>query len=70
VLVEDNRCSISENSPLPHHLTMRDEELSEIDDVSFERLSTLLHQGVKGGFEDVALVKVESVVAGVSTLHP
>jgi hypothetical protein len=69
-LVEDNRCSISENSPLPRHLTTRDEELSGIDDVSFERLSTLLHQGVKGGFEDVALVKVESVVAGVSTLHP
>jgi hypothetical protein len=43
--------------------------LSEISDVSFEHLSTLLRQGVEGGFEDVALVKVGSVIAGVSTLH-
>jgi hypothetical protein len=30
---------------------------------------TLLCQGVKGGLEDVALVEVRCVVAGVSTLH-
>jgi hypothetical protein len=48
---------------------MREEELYEINDVSFKHLSTLLRQGVEGGFEDIALVKVGSVVAGVSTLH-
>jgi hypothetical protein len=37
--------------------------------VSFECLVTLLHQGVEGGLEDVALVEVGSVVFGVSTLH-
>jgi hypothetical protein len=31
--------------------------------------ATHLRQGVKGGLEDVALVKVGSVVAGVSALH-
>jgi hypothetical protein len=67
--VEDDRCSILENSPLSHHLTTREEELSEIGDVSFECLSTLLCQGVEGGFEDIALVEVRSVVARVSTLH-
>jgi hypothetical protein len=48
---------------------MREEELFEIGDVSFECLATLLHQGVEGGFEDVALVEVKSVIAGVSTIH-
>jgi hypothetical protein len=48
---------------------MREEELFEIGDVSFECLATLLRQGVKGGFEDVALVEVKSVIAGVSTIH-
>jgi hypothetical protein len=67
--VEHDRCSIPENSPLPCHLTTREEELSKIGDVSFERLSTLLRQGVECGFEDVALVEVGSIVAGVSTLH-
>jgi hypothetical protein len=43
--------------------------LSEIGDVSFKHLSTLLRQGVEDGFEDVALVEVGSVVVGVSTLH-
>jgi hypothetical protein len=68
-LVEDDRCSIPENNPLPHHFATQEEELSEIGNVSFERLSTLLHQGVEGEFEDVALVEVGSIVAGVSTLH-
>jgi hypothetical protein len=68
-LVEDDRCSIPKNSPLPHHFTTREEEVSEIGDVSFECLATLLYQGVEGGFEDVALVEVESIVARVSTLR-
>jgi hypothetical protein len=67
--VEDDRCSIPENSPLPRNFTTREEELSEIGDVSFERLSTLLRQGVYGGFQDVALVEVRSIVARLSTLH-
>jgi hypothetical protein len=48
---------------------MREEELFEISEVRFECLATLLHQGVEAGLEDVALVEVESIVAGVSTLH-
>jgi hypothetical protein len=68
-LVEDDQCSILENSPLPRHFITREEELSEISNVSFECLATLLHQGVEVGFEDVALVEVGSVAAGVSTLH-
>jgi hypothetical protein len=68
-LVEDDRCSIPENNPLPCHFTTREEELSKIGDVSFECLATLLHQGVEGGFEDVALVNVGSVVNKVSTHH-
>jgi hypothetical protein len=45
------------------------EELLKIGMVRFERLVTLLRQGVEGGFEDITLVEVRSVVAGVSTLH-
>jgi hypothetical protein len=51
------------------HFTTREEELFKIGAVRIERLATLLHQGVEGGLEDVALVEVGSVVAGVSTLH-
>jgi hypothetical protein len=67
--VEDDRCSIPENGALSRHLATREEELFEIGDVSFERLLTLLRQSVRGGFEDVTLVEVGSIVAGVSTLH-
>jgi hypothetical protein len=67
--VEDDRCCILKNSSLPRHLATREEELSEIDDVSFERLSTFLRQSIEGGFEDLTLVEVGSVVARVSTLH-
>jgi hypothetical protein len=35
--------------------------------VRFERLATLLCQGVEGWLEDVALVEVRSVVAGVNS---
>jgi hypothetical protein len=48
---------------------MREEELFEIGVVSFECLMTLLRQGVKGVLENLALVEVRLVVAGVSTLH-
>jgi hypothetical protein len=52
---------------MSHHFATREEELFTIGVVSFERLTTLLRQRVKGGFEDVALVEVRSIVAGVST---
>jgi hypothetical protein len=41
--MEDDQYSILENSPLPRHRATRGKELSEIGDVSFKRLSTLLH---------------------------
>jgi hypothetical protein len=59
-LVEDDRCSIPENSPLPHHFTTWEEELFKISAVSFERLVTLLRQGVEGKLEDVVFIKVTS----------
>jgi hypothetical protein len=68
-LVEDDQCSILENSPLSCDFAARGEELFKISTVSFECLVTLLRQGVKGRHEDVALVEVGSVVARVSTLH-
>jgi hypothetical protein len=48
---------------------MQEEELFEIGMVSFQSLATLFRQGVEGGLEDVVLVEVGFVVAGVSTLH-
>jgi hypothetical protein len=68
-LGEDNRHSVLENSPLSCHFTTRDEEFFKIGAVCFECLASFLRQGVEGGLEDVALVEVGSVVAGVSTLH-
>jgi hypothetical protein len=68
-LVEDDRCSVLENNPLSHHPTMRKEEPFKIGAVCFERLVTLLCQGLEGGLEDVALVEVVSIMARVSTLH-
>jgi hypothetical protein len=68
-LGEDDRHSVLENRPLSRHLVTRKEELFKIGAVCFEHLTTLLHQCVEGGLEDVALVEVGSVVAGVSTLH-
>jgi hypothetical protein len=68
-LIEDDRRSVLKNSPMSRHFTMRGEELFKIGAVRFERLTTLLREGVEGGFEDVALIKVRSVVARVSTLH-
>jgi hypothetical protein len=67
--VKDDRCSVLENSPIPHHFTTREEGLFKIDAVCFKRLMALLHQGVEGRLEDVALVEVRSIIAGVSTLH-
>jgi hypothetical protein len=68
-LVEDDWCSVLENSHIPRHFTTREEELLKIGVVYFERLTTLLRQGVEGGLEDVSLVEVRSVVTEVSTLH-
>jgi hypothetical protein len=62
-------CSILENSSLSRHFATQEYELSEIDDVSFERLATLFRQCVECGVEDVALVEVRSVITGVSTIH-
>jgi hypothetical protein len=50
---------------MPRHFTTREEELFKVGAISFERLTTLLRQGVKGGLEDVALVEVGYVVARV-----
>jgi hypothetical protein len=69
MLVEDDRRSILENSPLSRHFTMREEELLKINAVSFEHLTTLLRQGVEGRLEDVILVEIRSIVTGVFTLH-
>jgi hypothetical protein len=60
---------VPENSPLARHFATREEELFEIDAISFERLVTLICQSVEGGLEDVALVEVGSIVARISTLH-
>jgi hypothetical protein len=48
---------------------MLEEDLSDIGDVSFERMSIILRQSVKGGFKDVSLIEVRSIITGVSTLH-
>jgi hypothetical protein len=68
-LVEDDRHSVLENSPVLHHFATREEELFKIGMVCFERLMTLLRQGVDDGLEDVAPVEVGYVVAGVSAFH-
>jgi hypothetical protein len=69
MLVEDDRCSIPENSPPPCHFTTQEEEIFEISAVSLERLMSLLRQGVEGRFEDAVIVEVGFVGAGVSSLH-
>jgi hypothetical protein len=50
----------------PHNVSRRAHPLSA---VSLERLAILLHQGVKGGLDDVVLIEVESVDAGAFFLH-
>jgi hypothetical protein len=65
---EDDQRSVLENHPLSHHLATQKEELLKIDVVRFERLVTLLRQGVEGGLENVALVEVGFIMARVSTL--
>jgi hypothetical protein len=67
-LGEDNHHSVLENHPLSRYFATRKEELLKIGAVHFERLATLLRQSVEGGLEDVSLIEVRSVVAGVSTL--
>jgi hypothetical protein len=39
-LVEDDRCSILENSPMSHHFTTQEEELFNIGVASFKCLAT------------------------------
>jgi hypothetical protein len=68
-LGKDDRCGVLENSFLSCHLATREEELLKIDVVCFERLATLLRQGVEGGLEDITLVEDGSIVVGVFTLH-
>jgi hypothetical protein len=48
---------------------MQVEELIEIDAISFERLATILYQGVEGRLDDVVIIEVRSIGAGVSLLH-
>jgi hypothetical protein len=67
--LEDDRCGVLENGPLPHHFAMQEEEFFEIGVVGFECLVTLLRQGVEGRLEDVVLVEVKFIGARVSTLH-
>jgi hypothetical protein len=66
---EDDWRSVLENNPLSRHLATGEEELLKISVVHFECLVTRLRQGVEGGLEDVSLVVVRSVVAGISTFH-
>jgi hypothetical protein len=66
--VEDDRRSVLKNSPMPHNFITREEEFFKIGVVSFKCPVTLLRQGVEGRLEDIALVEVRSVGAGVSTL--
>jgi hypothetical protein len=68
-LVEDDRCGVLENGPLPHHFAMREEEFFDIGAASFECLVTLLHQGFEGRLDDVVLIEAGSIGARVSTLH-
>jgi hypothetical protein len=63
------QCGVPENSPLPRHFTTWEKEFFEIGAVSFKYLVTLFHQGVEGRIDDVVLVEVKSVGAGVYTLH-
>jgi hypothetical protein len=68
-LVDDDRRCVLDDSPLLRHLITRVEELIEIGTVSFERLVKLLRQDVEGRLDDVVLVEVGSIVAGVLLLH-
>jgi hypothetical protein len=67
--VDDDWHGVLEDEPLLRHLITRKEEVHKISAVSFQRLVTLLCHGVKGRLDDVILVEVGSVGAGVSTLH-
>jgi hypothetical protein len=68
-LADDDRHYVLEDSPLTCHLIMQVEELIEIDAISFERLATILYQGVEGRLDDVVIIEVRSIGAGVSLLH-
>jgi hypothetical protein len=48
---------------------MRVEELIHLGALSLECLAILLRQCVEGGLDDIVLIEVESVDAGISFLH-
>jgi hypothetical protein len=68
-LVEDDRSGVLENGPLSCHFIMREEGFFEIGAVSFKCLVTLLRQGIECRLNDVVLVEVAFVGAGVSIFH-
>jgi hypothetical protein len=61
-LAEDDQCPVLENSLLLHHFTTREEELFEVDVVSFECLVTLLHQVLKVGMMMLFLSRSDPLV--------
>jgi hypothetical protein len=68
-LMEDDQRGVHENGPLSCHFAKREEEFFEIGTVGFECLAILLCQGVESRLEDIVLIEVGSVGAGISTLH-
>jgi hypothetical protein len=68
-LIEDDRHGVLKDSLVSRHFTTREEEHFKVCVVSFERLVIHLHQSVKCGLEDVALVEGKFIVDVVSTLH-
>jgi hypothetical protein len=64
-LVDDDRRGVLEDGPLPCHFTTWEEEFLEIGAVRFERLATFLYQGVESRLNDIVLVEIGSVAAGV-----
>jgi hypothetical protein len=60
--VEDDQRFVPKNGPLPRHFTTREEELFEISAVSFECLTTLLHQGVDVGLMMLFSSRLNSLV--------
>jgi hypothetical protein len=72
--IENHPIWILEDGPLISEVVLSQrlpavEELLQISAMTLERLGTLLHQGVKGGLDDVVLVEVRSIDARASLLH-
>jgi hypothetical protein len=68
-LADDDSRGVLEDAPPTASLRQVREEFLEVSEIGFKRLMTLLRQGVEGRLDDVILVGVGSIVAGVSTLH-